>query len=424
MPLPLISAAIALGSLLGGAAKKAWNACDMMDEAKKIADDAGHRVHLLDEVINDRKAIAEQNLTSLGQLKLNILSGNIHSFVDEFSKMKNVNFNDSIGIDELKNFNPSNQEFIQLKTASLNAVKITSGIGGATICGVLAAAGAYGAVGYLATASTGAAIAGLSGAAATNATLAWLGGGTLASGGLGIAGGTVVLGGLVAAPAVLIAAWWWECKAEEALNKAKAYNCKAEEWIANANKINAYLKAVTERAKQIEKLLADFDRMLAEQLDIMLKNLRKNQSYDWNDYSVSDQKQIAITALLTKAIKQVIDTPLLYEDGTLADESSFVETYRNASYKGVLDTKAKVEKLLSSFPDKPALNKELVGRTLLLKKDTVCYDKDNSSSFTIKAGEFVKVTDIVGNRYRVYYQAGHLFGYLRAINVQSNNDNK
>lgn len=35
MPLPLIPAAIALGSLLGGAAKKAWNACDMMDEAKK-----------------------------------------------------------------------------------------------------------------------------------------------------------------------------------------------------------------------------------------------------------------------------------------------------------------------------------------------------------------------------------------------------
>lgn len=422
MPLPLIPVAIALAGVLGCAAKKACNASDMMDEAKKIAGDAEHRVKIFEKVLNERKAIVEQNLTSLGQLKLNILSGNIHTFVDKFSKMKNVNFKDSIGIDELRNFNPNNQEFIQLKTASLNAVEIAGGLGGATVGGVLAALGAYGAVGYLATASTGAAIGGLTGAAATNATLAWLGGGSLATGGLGIAGGTVVLGGLVAAPAVLIAAWWWECKAEEALNKAKAYNCKAEEWIANANKINAYLKAVTDRAEQIEKLLADFDRMLAEQLDIMLKNLRKNQSYDWNDYSVSDQKQIAITALLTKAIKQVIDTPLLYEDGTLADESSFVEKYRNADYKGIVDTKAKVEKLLISFPDKPALNKELVGRTLLLKKDTVCYYKDNSSSFTIKAGEFVKVTDIVGNRYRVYYQAGHLFGYLRAINVQSNNE--
>ena len=191
MPLPLIPVAIALAGIFGGAVKKACNASDMMDEAKKIAGDAEHRVKIFEEVLNERKAITEQNLTSLGQLKLNILSGNIHTFVDKFSKMKNVNFKDSIGIDELRNFNPSNQEFIQLKTASLNAVEITSGIGGATIGGFLAAAGAYGAVGYLATASTGAAIGGLTGVAATNATLAWLGGGTLASGGLGIAGGTV-----------------------------------------------------------------------------------------------------------------------------------------------------------------------------------------------------------------------------------------
>ena len=78
--------------------------------------------------------------------------------------------------------------------------------------------------------------------------------------------------------------------------------------------------------------------------------------------------------------------------------------------------------MLSSFPEKANLNRGLIGRTLLLKKDTVCYDKDNSRSFTIKAGEFVRVTEIVDNRYRVYYQAGHLFGYLKAINVKSNDE--
>ena len=45
-------------------------------------------------------------------------------------------------------------------------------------------------------ASTGTSIASLSGAAATNATLAFFGGGSLAAGGLGMAGGTAVLGGL------------------------------------------------------------------------------------------------------------------------------------------------------------------------------------------------------------------------------------
>lgn len=45
-----------------------------------------------------------------------------------------------------------------------------------------------------ATASTGAAIGSLSGAAAQSATLAWFGGGSLASGGLGVAGGTFIFG--------------------------------------------------------------------------------------------------------------------------------------------------------------------------------------------------------------------------------------
>lgn len=46
------------------------------------------------------------------------------------------------------------------------------------------------------TASTGTAIATLSGAAATKATLASIGGGTLATGGLGVTGGALILGGI------------------------------------------------------------------------------------------------------------------------------------------------------------------------------------------------------------------------------------
>lgn len=352
MPLPLIPVAIAIAASVGAATTKALNASNMMDKAKKIAKNAEFRVKKINEAQSESKAISEKRLTSLGRLKLNILSGNIHTFVDEFSKMKNVNFNDSIGIDELRNFNPNNQEFIKLRTASLNAVEIAGGLGSSAVAGGITALGAYGAVGYLATASTGAAISGLSGAAATNATLAWLGGGTLASGGLGIAGGTAVLGGLVVAPALLIAAWWWESKAEEALYEAEAYACEADEWIANAKKINSYLLAVSMRAWQIESLLKDFDSMLTEQLDIMLKNLRENNSYDWNDYSISEQKQIAITAILTKAIKQIIDTPLLYEDGSLTDESSFVEEYNDNVENGEYDTEIKVKKLFSCFSDK------------------------------------------------------------------------
>lgn len=68
-----------------------------------------------------------------------------------------------------------------------------------------------------ATAGTGATISTLSGAAATNATLAWLGGGTLASGGMGIAGGMMALGALTTGPALLIAGWYMGSKAESNL---------------------------------------------------------------------------------------------------------------------------------------------------------------------------------------------------------------
>lgn len=79
----------------------------------------------------------------------------------------------------------------------------SAGLGAAAGAG--AAYAAYAATAAWATASTGAAISGLSGAAATSATLAALGGGSLAAGGLGVAGGAMVLTSIITAP-VLIAA--------------------------------------------------------------------------------------------------------------------------------------------------------------------------------------------------------------------------
>lgn len=86
---------------------------------------------------------------------------------------------------------------------------LAGGAGSATAgaaVGTAAAYGTYVAVASVGAASTGAAISGLSGVAATNATLATLGGGTLAAGGAGVAGGTMVLASLAAGPVVLLTA--------------------------------------------------------------------------------------------------------------------------------------------------------------------------------------------------------------------------
>ncbi len=88
------------------------------------------------------------------------------------------------------------------------AEALLGGAGGAAAGAAAGGAAAYAtftAASMLGTASTGAAISGLSGVAATNATLAFLGGGSLAAGGAGIAGGTLLLTGIVAAPAAILA---------------------------------------------------------------------------------------------------------------------------------------------------------------------------------------------------------------------------
>ena len=82
-------------------------------------------------------------------------------------------------------------------------IEATSNVGVAAGGGAVGIAGAIGApaaawmlAGAFGTASTGAAISGLSGAAASSATAAWVGGGTVAAGGLGMAAAPFVLSGI------------------------------------------------------------------------------------------------------------------------------------------------------------------------------------------------------------------------------------
>ena len=77
--------------------------------------------------------------------------------------------------------------------SSMEAGEIAISTAKGAVAGVSTALGAWALVGTLGTASTGTAISTLSGAAASNAILAWLGGGSIAAGGGGIAAGTMVL---------------------------------------------------------------------------------------------------------------------------------------------------------------------------------------------------------------------------------------
>ena len=225
MPLPLLFIGIAAASGMlgiGGAVKAGVDT----NSAKRINKNANELVQQSTDHLNAQRLACENALTQLGAEKLSVLNGTLSAFLDVFTQIKNVDFGETEGLDELHRLHIDEQEFVELRGMANFAGSIAGGAVAGTASGALAAFGAYGAAQALAFASTGTAISALSGAAATNATLAFFGGGSLAAGGLGMAGGTVVLGGLVAGPALLVMGLVAGKAAQKGLEKA--YTNRAE----------------------------------------------------------------------------------------------------------------------------------------------------------------------------------------------------
>lgn len=262
MPLPLIPLLLGGASLATGifGVKKGLDAKEDFDRAERIGKDAQRR-H--ENAVSNTKRAQERTtalLVELGTLRKNIATNELREFIE---KVGNANLR-----------NISREELDQMKNLVKESLAFDAKVGslaGTVASGALAGFGATGSVGLLATASTGTAISSLAGAAATNATLAWLGGGALATGGLGMAGGTAVLGGLVAGPALAVGGFMLASKAEEALEKARDYETEADRAIAVLNRIIAYLdgdvsEAVNHTINSTKKLLDKFRQCPNEQI--------------------------------------------------------------------------------------------------------------------------------------------------------------
>lgn len=318
MPLPFIlgAAAVAAGAF---GVKKGLDAKEDMEEAQDLLDDAKRISKDAQQSIEKSRKKTATTIEHLGRTKIKILSTSMKDFVSEFSKIKNVDFKNSVGLEELSDFTPESGEFSNLQAASFKANDLASGGLGGIAAGSLIAAGTYGAVGTAAVgaaASTGTAIAGLSGAAATNATLAWLGGGALSAGGFGMAGGMMVLGGLVAGPALAVGGVFMASKAKEALYEAEEYYDKARAFEAQAEGICSNLSLISERANQIDKLLNKLDSYFVKSVKALTQVILI-EGNDWSKYSDDNKKIIGASAQIAKTIKIILDTSLLNENGKL-----------------------------------------------------------------------------------------------------------
>ncbi len=320
MPLPLfigIGFAVATGGF--GLAKNTKAGIDI-HKAKTINRSANKTVETAASKLNRQRDACRRALQSLGEEKMFVLNSSISQFLDSFTKIKNVDFMETEGLAELKKFHIDQKEFEELKSLVNYAGAAAGGVLAGGAGGALVAFGAYGAAQAFAFASTGTAIATLSGAAATNATLAFFGGGSLAAGGLGMAGGAAVLGGIVAGPALLAMGLIFGSAADKGLNKALENQAEADRIAEEMNTGSLQCETIRRRTYMFYQLLARLDARFLP-LIYRMDNIILSEGTDYRFYNEESKKAIASCAAIAVTIKSVLDTPILTDDGLLTDTS-------------------------------------------------------------------------------------------------------
>lgn len=296
--------------------KAAFNnrdAKDINSKAKSIANNTQND-------LEKSKESLKNSLESYGEKKLSSINTHLRTFVDTFGQIKNVEFASGENIDDLSKVALTEGELKDITdTVSIIGDTLSGGFAGLG-GGAITAFGAYNGTMLLASAGTGTAISTLNGAAATNATLAWLGGGTLASGGLGVAGGTIILGVMAAGPALLIFGSIYGATAKKNLNDAMSNLEKANKFKAEFSIIIEKLRQMFESVNLCYSILDKFSGKM-RRANKGLINLIEKSGSDYNKYSEDEKKMVFVSVKFAQVLKMIIDLPLLNEEGELIKES-------------------------------------------------------------------------------------------------------
>jgi hypothetical protein len=318
--LPFIIGAIGAGAVGIGKSIKAG-----MDskKAERLNRNAGKMIEDAKVVVEAARFGSGVSLNALGSKKVFVLDDSMTRFLKSFRKLKNVDFESSVGLDELGRFRMDKQAVVELRKLSHYAASIAGGVASGVLGGALTGFAAYGGTMLFATASTGTAISALSGVAATNATLAFLGGGALAAGGLGVAGGIAVLGGLIAGPALAVMGFIVGAKAKANLEKARSNYAEAEEASEQMLAAAALCNAVRRRSYLFYRLLIRLDCVFAglvEGLEAIIKRRGKNYA----NFKPEEKHTVAESMAIAASIKAVLDTPILTDAGKLTSASRMI----------------------------------------------------------------------------------------------------
>ena len=138
LPLLFIGIAAASGMLGIGSTVKAG-----LDtkSANRINKNANELVQQSTDHLNAQRLACGNALTRLGAEKLSVLNGTLPAFLDVFTQIKNVDFRETEGLDELHRLHIDEPEFVELCGMANFAGSIAGGAVAGTASGALAAFG-------------------------------------------------------------------------------------------------------------------------------------------------------------------------------------------------------------------------------------------------------------------------------------------
>ncbi len=311
MPIPLLIWGVVAAACAFSGGVAYVSAKERIKEAQQKYADRRRRYEEAVRRYEEKYACVASRFEDLGKTRLEatVILGKAVKFLDR-AKLKDREL--------FEKFNITPEQRVQFRKASVSARDILAGGASALGSGAATAAAAYGLVTTLASASTGTAIATLSGAAAKSATLAWLGGGTLAAGGGGVAAGTVVLGGFVVGPAILVIGLWGLKQAGDVENQVEKGIAELDIDEAEKRKgvaaLDAVLARVTELKESTIKLKNELEDLLSYPKRVWraIKTLtRLSSSSPDNDHDAYRVAKVAAS------LGQLLDIAILDNDGRI-----------------------------------------------------------------------------------------------------------
>jgi hypothetical protein len=316
MPFPLVLVAVpAVLGLFG--AKKGHDAYSDNKKAKNLNQEAQKTFDRGQSRLRSARKQCTWELEALGRKKFDLWDRQMGRFVSLFEQLRNVELQGASRADQLGAAGFSRAELAKMKQLSGFASEVVSGGATALGTGALVGMASYGGAMMFATASTGTAIGSLTGAAATNATLAWFGGGSLAAGGLGMAGGMAVLGGIVAGPVLAVGGLVLASKAKKNLASARSNLAKAKKASKEMRAAAALLDGIRKVGELFNELLEGLDERTTAALDA-LEAVIARAGTDYARYSIADRKTVHLAVMFAQGLKVVLETPLLTESGALS----------------------------------------------------------------------------------------------------------